>query len=62
MNQHISSEQGDINAGDLRQEYVNALYEQTKYWINEDARYFLHQALSTPVLDKKKKQKNQGCE
>lgn len=51
MNQHISLEQGDINASDLRQQYVNALDEQTKYWINEDARYFLHQALSTPVMN-----------
>lgn len=51
MNQHISLEQGDINASDLRQQYVNALDEETKHWINEDARYFLHQALSTPVMN-----------
>ncbi len=51
MNQHISLEQGDINASDLRQQYVKALDEETKHWINEDARYFLHQALSTPVMN-----------
>ena len=51
MNHHISLEQGDVNAGDLRRQYVNALDEQTKYWINEDARYFLHQTLSTPVMN-----------
>lgn len=51
MNQHISLEQGDINASDLRQQYVNALDDETRHWINEDARYFLHQALSTPVMN-----------
>lgn len=51
MNQHISLKQGDINASDLRQQYVNALDEETRHWINEDARYFLHQALSTPVMN-----------
>lgn len=51
MNQHISLEQGDINASDLRQQYVNALDDETRHWINEDALYFLHQALSTPVMN-----------
>ncbi len=47
----ISREQGDNNAGDHRKEYIGSLDEQTRYWINEDAKYFLHQALSTPVMN-----------
>ena len=51
MNTDISLEQGDINASALRKEYVDELDAQTKYWIEEDAKYFLHQALSTPVMN-----------
>ena len=51
MSNIISLEQGDINASDLRQQYFNDLDSETKHWINEDARYFLHQALSTPVMN-----------
>lgn len=47
----ISKEQGDINDTDLRKEYLSGLDETTRYWIEEDARYFLHQALSTPVMN-----------
>ncbi len=51
MKKDISLEQGDINNSDLRKAYVNQLDEQTTKWINEDAAYFLHQALSTPVMN-----------
>jgi hypothetical protein len=51
MNNNISLEQGDINASELRQQHFEALDEQTRHWINEDASYFLHQALSTPVMN-----------
>ena len=51
MNNDISREQGDINVSALRKQYVDELDEQTKHWINEDAKYFLHQALSTPVMN-----------
>jgi 4-aminobutyrate aminotransferase len=47
----ISTEQGDINASPLRKTYSDKLDEQTKHWIKEDAQYFLHQALSTPVMN-----------
>ena len=51
MEQPISLEQGDINASELRKEYSEQLDAQTKHWIAEDAKYFLHQALSTPVMN-----------
>jgi len=51
MQDNISKEQGDINTTDLRKEYINNLGSVTKDWLEEDARYFLHQALSTPVMN-----------
>ena len=47
----ISTEQGDINKSELRSDYVAKLGDKTKYWIEEDAKLFLHQALSTPVMN-----------
>lgn len=47
----ISREQGDINSSALRSEYFASLDDTTKHWIGEDAKYFLHQALSTPVMN-----------
>ena len=47
----ISREQCDNNAGAYRKEYIGSLDDETRYWINEDAKYFLHQALSTPVMN-----------
>jgi 4-aminobutyrate aminotransferase len=44
--------EGDLNVSAHRQawqdENINA---ETRHWLEEDARYFLHQALSTPCLD-----------
>lgn len=51
MEKNTSGEQGDLNNSTLRQEYYSRLDNQTKHWINEDANYFLHQALSTPVMN-----------
>lgn len=51
MQDNISKEQGDINSTDLRKEYIKNLGSATKDWLEEDARYFLHQALSTPVMN-----------
>ena len=51
MEQETSGEQGDLNNSHLRQKYYTRLDDQTKHWIDEDARYFLHQALSTPVMN-----------
>jgi hypothetical protein len=47
----ISREQGDINQGALRDAFIQSLGDETKHLIEEDARYFLHQALSTPVMN-----------
>ena len=51
MDQTISKEQGDTNTGSLRAQYVDGLNEETRHWLEEDAKYFLHQALSTPVMN-----------
>ncbi|HRP58203.1 aminotransferase class III-fold pyridoxal phosphate-dependent enzyme, partial [Agriterribacter sp.] len=51
MEQTISKEQGDINTGSLRAQYVERLDDETRHWLEEDAKYFLHQALSTPVMN-----------
>ena len=51
MNENISREQGDINQSSERNAYYNSLDDNTKFWIEEDAKYFLHQALSTPVMN-----------
>ncbi|MGN6437371.1 MAG: (R)-1-hydroxy-2-aminoethylphosphonate ammonia-lyase [Agriterribacter sp.] len=47
----ISTEQGDNNSSELRKLYNQSLDDDTQYWIKEDAKYFLHQALSTPVMN-----------
>lgn len=48
---HASTEQGDNNISALRKAYTQSLDDSTRHWINEDAKYFLHQALSTPVMN-----------
>lgn len=47
----VSTEQGDNNSSALRKQYHEKLNEATRKLINEDAQYFLHQALSTPVMN-----------
>ncbi|MBK1438841.1 aspartate aminotransferase family protein [Parapedobacter sp. ISTM3] len=47
----VSREQGDINGSDLRKDYVSGLDGDTLKWITEDTDVFLHQALSTPVMN-----------
>ncbi len=51
MQQFISLEQGDVNQSELRQAYNKQLDDVSKNMIEEDAKYFLHQALSTPVMN-----------
>ncbi|MFT3704519.1 MAG: aspartate aminotransferase family protein [Agriterribacter sp.] len=51
LTQKVSTEQGDNNISSDRAAYTNTLDDNTRYWINEDAKYFLHQALSTPVMN-----------
>jgi 4-aminobutyrate aminotransferase len=48
----IEREQGDVNTTPNRQKYWKQnLSGQAKKWFDEDAKYFLHQNLSTPVLN-----------
>src|SRR4051812_42859243 len=51
MDASVSREQGDVNQSELRRQYYQDLDEATKELIAEDAKYFLHQALSTPVMN-----------
>jgi 4-aminobutyrate aminotransferase len=51
MQQEFSKEQGDNNAGEFRAAYIAGLDSETKHWLEEDAKYFFHQALSTPVMN-----------
>ncbi len=44
--------EGDLNMSPRRQAWLDAnLDAETRRWLDEDARYFLHQSLSTPCLD-----------
>ncbi|HTF20345.1 MAG TPA: aminotransferase class III-fold pyridoxal phosphate-dependent enzyme, partial [Chryseolinea sp.] len=49
--QNVSLEQGDVNISEQREIFTHALSADTKQLIEQDARYFLHQALSTPVMN-----------
>ena len=51
MDQPISKEQGDNNSTKNRKIYNQNLDSETRSWIEEDSKYFLHQALSTPVMN-----------
>lgn len=45
-------EQGDVNTTIHRQAYWDhALGAEARHWFEEDRKYFLHQSLSTPVLN-----------
>ena len=48
---HLKSE-GDLNLSPHRQAWLErGVDPETRYWLEQDAKYFLHQALSTPCLD-----------
>src|SRR5512133_2794145 len=48
---HPEAEQGDINTTPARRRYWERnLSGEARGWFEEDKRYFLHQSLSTPVL------------
>ncbi len=51
MGKPVSREQGDNNSTENRKLYHDNLDSETKHWIEEDANCFLHQALSTPVMN-----------
>lgn len=44
-------QQGDSNDTNTRKNYLRTLEENTRSWLEADARYFLHQSLSTPVMN-----------
>jgi 4-aminobutyrate aminotransferase len=46
-----SEEQGDSNRTIEREKHTASLNEETRNWLKEDEKYFLHQALSTPVMN-----------
>ena len=43
--------EGDLNLSARRREWVGELDADTHHWLEEDARHFFHQALSTPCLN-----------
>ena len=44
--------EGELNISPRRQAWQQVQHDDdTKHWLEEDARYFLHQSLSTPCLD-----------
>ena len=48
----MQREQGDVNTTPNRRKYWERnLSREARRWFEEDARYFLHQSLSTPVLN-----------
>jgi len=48
----IEREQGDVNTTGNRREYWQRnLTGESRRWFDEDQKYFLHQSLSTPVLN-----------
>jgi len=51
VDQLISCEQGDVNISEQRERYRSQLDGETRAWIEADAAVFLHQALSTPVMN-----------
>ncbi|MFX0198772.1 MAG: hypothetical protein ACFFCW_21840, partial [Candidatus Hodarchaeota archaeon] len=49
---HLDREQGDINTTPNRRKYWKRnLSGPARVWFDEDTKYFLHQSLSTPVLN-----------
>jgi 4-aminobutyrate aminotransferase len=51
-NRVIPLSEGDVNLSSRRLEWQRKLIgTETAHWLEEDARYFLHQSLSTPCLD-----------
>ena len=48
----IEREQGDVNTTPNRRKYWERnLSPKARQWFDEDQKYFLHQSLSTPVLN-----------
>ncbi|MFB3787705.1 MAG: aspartate aminotransferase family protein [bacterium] len=50
--QEIVPSEGDVNHSPFREEWLqNHIGAETRHWLEEDAKYFLHQSLSTPCLN-----------
>ncbi len=50
MNSGLKGE-GDVNLSSFRDEWYQNISDSTKEILEEDAKYFLHQSLSTPCMD-----------
>ena len=60
---HNNAEQGDINTTANRQLYQQRnISSETRQWLEKDSKYFLHQSLSTPVINVLKKAQGIGIE
>ena len=52
MNDSASRTEGDINLSASRKGWVDSIrHEATNHYLEEDARWFFHQSMSTPCLD-----------
>jgi len=52
MGDSINRTEGDINLSTSRKQWYAVMrHGETQHYLDEDARYFLHQSLSTPCLD-----------
>lgn len=52
MNTSFHRTEGDINLSDARREWYTVIADpETQQYLDADARYFLHQSMSTPCLD-----------
>lgn len=50
LDYHLLSE-GDVNLSEERKSWNHQLGQDTRAWLDKDAKYFLHQSMSTPCLD-----------
>lgn len=52
MSDTLNRTEGDINLSASRKDWYTVIdHPETRHYLDEDARYFLHQSLSTPCLD-----------
>lgn len=51
MDDRILKVEGDINLTEGRKKWMNSLPSETRSELDDDAKWFIHQALSTPCLD-----------
>jgi 4-aminobutyrate aminotransferase len=52
MSERIHRTEGDINVSESRQRWYSVIdHTETRRYLEDDARWFLHQSLSTPCLD-----------